>query len=228
MHSRKLTIDNETTTLTFGHEGVLYKSSFVMYDDKTNTKWNHSTGRALAGPLAGRRLKILPSRLYRWSEWKKQNPQSQVLIGERREGAMGTYTVDREPGELGISTGKGPRATLYPFDILLENKVINDTVLGRPVIATIDPESREATIFSRKVQDRILNFSLFEDNQYDIPLMRDDETQTLWDRLSGEAIQGELQGASLNQEVAVSWKINRWLDIYDEGILYGKDRKSNR
>jgi hypothetical protein len=66
VHSRILDIDGRMTNLDFGHEGVLYRQSFIMYDKQIDSKWNHSTGLAMSGKLAGRELRILPSRVMRW------------------------------------------------------------------------------------------------------------------------------------------------------------------
>jgi hypothetical protein len=195
-----------------------------MYDHRTKTKWNHSTGRALAGPLAGRRLEILPSRLYRWKNWKNQHPDSRVLLGTKRQGFMGEFVAEREPENLGISTGRGPRATLYPYKTLLEHEVLNDTVLGKPVLASIDPNSHQTAIFSREVGNRILTFHPVETANSDEPLMRDTETKTLWHRGTVRALSGPLEGKKLDREVAVTWRIERWIDIYDQGTIYGKDQ----
>jgi len=69
----------DKVTLEFGHEGVLYKKSFTMYDKRTDSKWNHSTGHAMAGKLVGTELKILPSRVMRWKSWKQIYPNMKVL-----------------------------------------------------------------------------------------------------------------------------------------------------
>ena len=220
MHSRTLEIDGEKRVLEFGHEGVLYKSAFVMYDKYTNSKWNHATGQALAGPLAGRRLDILPARLVRWSEWKREHPSGRVLLGTRREGFMGRFDGRSQPGEIGISTGRGPRSTLYPYDVLLERGVVNDTVLRRPVVVTMDPETRETSVFSRRLQDRTLTFRPLESEDDSGATMRDDQTGSLWDRSTGEALEGPLEGRRLEREIAVTWRIDRWRDIYPEGERY--------
>ena len=34
--------------LRFGHEGVLYENSFIMYDKGTESLWVHVTGEAIS------------------------------------------------------------------------------------------------------------------------------------------------------------------------------------
>ena len=46
--------------LTFGHAGILYQNSFVMYDKKTDSLWVHATGRAETGPMKGNTLTFFP------------------------------------------------------------------------------------------------------------------------------------------------------------------------
>src|SRR5439155_1161397 len=78
-------------TLSFGHEGILYENSFVMYDRKTESLWVHVTGRAVWGPLKGKQLEFVPSTVTTWSQWKAAHPRTLVLPGFRRGGFMGTY-----------------------------------------------------------------------------------------------------------------------------------------
>ena len=47
--------------LKFGHAGMLYQNSFLMYDHQTNSIWIHATGEAFHGPLKGMKLRFMPS-----------------------------------------------------------------------------------------------------------------------------------------------------------------------
>jgi Protein of unknown function (DUF3179) len=54
-----------------------------MVDAETGTTWNF-TGRATAGPLAGRALRKLPALKDYWFDWKLYNPQTTVYtLGSR-------------------------------------------------------------------------------------------------------------------------------------------------
>lgn len=191
-----------------------------MYDHKTNSKWLHANGKALAGPLAGSRLKILPSQLVKWKNWKEQNPSSNILLGEKRHGFMGEYKGGQETGEIGISIGRGPESKLYPFRVLKQNTIVNDTLLGRQLVVTFNPETGEANAFSRQIDNQTLQFSATDRNDHGVPMMKDKKTGTVWNRLTGEAIEGPLQGKQLNREVVVSWRIDRWKQIYEKGQIY--------
>lgn len=68
----------------------------VMRDRETGTIWQHATGEALVGPLAGAALMPLGGTLATWSAWKRDYPQTHLaedspsygLIPKRRLQAM--------------------------------------------------------------------------------------------------------------------------------------------
>ena len=220
VHSRQVEVDGKQTTLDFGHEGVLYRQSFVIYDTLTNSKWNHSTGLAMAGTLAGTQLKILPSWVVRWEKWKTMHPETKVLARAGRGGFMGTYVADEQSSSFGLSVGQGPQAKLYPYDLLLKKEIVNDVVPPHSVVVVIDPVHMQAMAFSRKIGDQELLFVSAEAKNPGTPLMRDKTTGTSWDRFSGQAIDGPLRGKSLLPLVSVPWLRDRWRQIYKEGIIY--------
>ena len=220
VHSRNIELKGEKVTLEFGHEGVLYKKSFIMYDKRTDSKWNHSTGLAMAGKLVGTELKILPSRMMRWKSWKRIYPNTQVLAREGRGGFMGAYVADRYASELGLSVGQGPTAKLYPFDILLEKPVVNDVLGPYPILVVMDPLNKQAMAFSRRVSDRVLTFKAVKSGDNAIPLMRDQETGSVWNRVSGRAIEGPLKGAEVLLMISVPWRKERWRHILEDGVEY--------
>ncbi len=79
VHDRRL----ENLALTLRVSGKVRDGNLVMYDEQTGTLWLQATGEALQGPLAGKKLKELPSWNYdpgiRWDEWRSKHPASKVL-----------------------------------------------------------------------------------------------------------------------------------------------------
>lgn len=71
-------------TLSFGHAGIFFENSFVMYDRKTDSLWIHVTGRTVWGPLKGEQLPFVPSTVTTWQQWKGAHPQTVVSPGFRR------------------------------------------------------------------------------------------------------------------------------------------------
>jgi len=76
----------------FGTSGKLWQSNLVMYDRKTDSLWSQVLGEAIVGEMTGAELKILPSDITRFGEWKNVNPDGEVL--SRDTGATRFYGVD--------------------------------------------------------------------------------------------------------------------------------------
>jgi hypothetical protein len=100
-----------TARRRFGHSGILYEKSFVMYDRKTESLWVHVTGRAEAGPLKGKQLPFFPSTVTTWARWRASYPNTLVLPGRRRDGFMGTYDGLNQPADLGLAVVAASRAS---------------------------------------------------------------------------------------------------------------------
>lgn len=64
---------------TFGVSGALIESNMVMYDRKTETLWQQSTGEALAGELFGSRLELHPFQLMTMGDVRENYSNAQVL-----------------------------------------------------------------------------------------------------------------------------------------------------
>ena len=72
--------DHEGKKLDFGTTGRLRHSDLLMYDRQTESWWQQFSGEAIIGDLLGARLKIVPSRLESFGNFKKRHPDAQVLV----------------------------------------------------------------------------------------------------------------------------------------------------
>jgi hypothetical protein len=73
-----------TTALVFRREVGRRTLSFQadgerMVDVETRSSWDARTGRAVAGPLAGRKLVALPATTGFWHAWKAHHPDTRVI-----------------------------------------------------------------------------------------------------------------------------------------------------
>ncbi len=66
-------------TLTFGVSGKLRNSDMVMYDRETQSWWQQAIGEAIVGDLTGTELKLLPSWMESWDEFRARNPDGLVM-----------------------------------------------------------------------------------------------------------------------------------------------------
>jgi hypothetical protein len=90
--------------LSFGTTGKLRHSDLIMYDLTSESWWQQFTGEAIIGDMAGRALKLVPSRLESFASFKKRFPDGSVLTpndpGARRYGDnpyVGYDALDKIP-----------------------------------------------------------------------------------------------------------------------------------
>lgn len=80
---------------TFGVSGALAESNMVMYDRSSETLWQQSTGKALAGKHFGRSLELVKFQLLTIGEVKAKYPNAKILsenTGHRRDYARNPYS----------------------------------------------------------------------------------------------------------------------------------------
>lgn len=81
---------------TFGVSGGLLESNMIMYDRKTETLWQQSTGKALAGTHFGHQLPLHKFQLMTVGEMKAQFPDA--LIQGENTGHMRDYSSNPYSG----------------------------------------------------------------------------------------------------------------------------------
>ena len=209
------------TILTFGHSGRLYEQSFVFYDHQTNSQWVHVTGEAMTGPYKGTVLTFLPSTVTSWQEWKSQYPQTQVLPGAGRGGFMGTYRGFYDIEQIGLVISRFREAKLYPFNVLHDQPVINDTFNGNPIVVTYNTAQRTATAWSRIVEGKTLTFHAEYDPQRGF-LIVDSESSSRWNPTTGLAIDGPYHGTELPALSYNPIRNDRFVALYPDGEIYSQ------
>ncbi len=206
--------------LEFGVSGKLWKNALLMYDRQTHSLWSHITGEAIAGPLKGKVLKPMPSTHTTWKEWKQANPSTLLLskggLWGRRYNSDPYQDYYADPNRVGLMPLKhpderirpkehvvgvkiGPEAAAYPFSYLESPQVVNDKVHDRTLVVVFSSNTKTATVFDRSLDGRVLTFKKKEDSPSGELLITDNETGSLWNGLTGEAIAGELKGKRLEQ-----------------------------
>ena len=85
---------------SFGVSGLLWRGNLVLYDRATGSLWSQLLGQAIRGPRTGERLRLLPSRLTTWGEWREGHPDTEVLLPPPRSDTLRgpdatfDYTID--------------------------------------------------------------------------------------------------------------------------------------
>lgn len=215
--------------LTFGVSGKLVRNSLLMYDHETRSLWSHLTGSAIQGPLSGSQLTVLPATETRWGAWKAAFPATRVLPhdypGQRDEyaryyaggdaGILGRKRQDsRLPPKalvIGVRVMDLPKA--YWLDSVVNAKVLNDTFENLPLVllATSD---ESASVFERRLNGQTLTFEAVSS------VVRDRETASTWDPVTGAAIAGPLSGQRLTPVPATTSFWFGWFDFFPGTALY--------
>jgi hypothetical protein len=143
--------------LTFGVSGKLADDDLVMYDRETESEWKQSLGRAIAGPLEGTRLTVLPAAVTTWRAFSTGHPDGVVLAppGGESEAAGpgddpdpieyddGPYREYFESDGFGLAAHRGDggrewnRSDLDPKDVVLGIERDGDA-LGFPMERVAD------------------------------------------------------------------------------------------
>lgn len=116
------------------------------------------------------------------------NPQFETIELAR------AWLQDRSP-VIVLAVGDDVRA--YPLAILIWHEIVNDVVGDTPVAVTFCPLCNSSIVFKRQVDDVILRFGVSGLLRGSDLIMWDDQTQSWWQQLTGEAIVGHYTGIIL-------------------------------
>ena len=173
------TIDGRT--LHFASAG-LYDGVIVFRDTETGTLWNHITGEAMHGPLAGRRLAVANLLQMNVRQALAMEPLTRIAVSdvayatngfraadEQRvtlssvfESNLGEEDLRRPRMEMGLGIWSETSRRYYPIDtIRSEGGALVDVFDGRRLLVYIDPvSSTPAALFveadrARRQDDQI-------------------------------------------------------------------------
>ncbi len=109
---------------------------------------------------------------------------------------------------LGIAGGG--KAKAWGFDRLAKVTALNDTWDGQSVAVLFDRDSVTARLYSRKVKDREL---MFETSGGKI---KDRETASTWEPVTGRAVDGPLKGSQLEALPAIVSYRKTWQTFHPD------------
>ena len=205
---------------------------FKMRDRETGTIWTHLDGKAIAGALAGQRLRMIPLPQITWGEWKAAHADTLVLSPDTpfrdrylRPVRIGAYN----PREAIYGDDRIPSNTLvvgvevegvfkgYPLgELELAGGVANDTVAGKPIVVVYDPIARTGLAYRRHFDGQTLEFYNVSKEGYEV---RARQTDSLWD-VHGRAVEGVYEGARLDFVPSFISEWYGWSAYHPETQLY--------
>jgi hypothetical protein len=202
--------------LVFGNQGALFMNAMTWWDHKTESIWSQPWGRAIAGPLTGTELGLLPSQLVPWKTWRAQHPNTLAL---KVDGPR-LFRESFFPGYV-IGVTLGDQATAYPYEMAEEAVLINDWVGQYPVVVHVEGESRSVHVYVRQVEDRVLTFIQDGDKEVDL------ETGSSWALERGLALEGPLAGQALQAAPYIPAFPDAWQDFYPESRWWNPAEESS-
>ena len=236
-------------TLDFGTTGRLRYSNLIMYDRQTETWWQQANGEAIAGELAGERLKFFPAAIISWNEFKSAYPDGSVLsqeTGFTRSYGRNPYAgyddvnnspfLYRGPTTPGIlppvarvlTVDLNGEAVAYSYDVLEEVQAVNDTVGGQPVAifwaaGTASALDAGSVAEGRDVGSANAYSRLVDEQELHFTVENgqiiDQETGSEWNLL-GQAVNGEMAGQQLEPVVAINHFWFSWAAFRPETRIY--------
>ncbi len=243
----------EGEALDFGVSGLLRNSDLIMFDRQSETWWQQLTGEGLVGEYAGVPLDIVPSQVIGFGRFAERYPDGLVMsreTGYNRQYGINPYSnYDSRAGRPFLFRGEidqrlgsavdhvlaaiiGDSAKAYPFEILREQRVINDSIGDRPIVVffqsgvasalgdSVIDSARDigtAGMYEASFDGEALQFSAKADGNF-----IDAQTQSTWNAF-GEAIDGELAGSQLNWVHAFPHFWFAWAAFHPETEVYGLD-----
>lgn len=151
--------------LEFGTTGRLHYSNLVMYDRQSESWWQQATGEAIAGRYAGGSLTFLPASMISWGEFMRAYPSGMVLsreTGYLRDYGDNPYLGYDDiaaspflyhgpdvPGQLRpmervLTVELNGESVAYPYQLLEQQRVVDDVVGGRPIVVIWEPGTASA------------------------------------------------------------------------------------
>lgn len=194
-------------------------------------------GQAISGNLKGTHLNFIPVLHTTWESWQEIHPDTLVVSPDLFGADPYTkYYYSPAEGLRNTLRGGGPlrdanvypkqfvlgvrlagQAKAYPFSALHKQPIINDQIAGIPIAVFFNKMTLTGTVFDRRLDDgTLLIFAPTNVDEYVI----DNQTQSTWNILTGQAVSGPLMGTGLIQ-IPVTYAFwFGWVDNHPGDTIY--------
>ncbi len=226
--------------LTF-HLAGINNQNFLMRDEETGSYWQQISGKAIAGPLEGHTLTLVPSDELTFAAWKAEEPRGTVLNDVPRyasEYARKDWDVrmKRVPTVidfpehglkardlmLGIRAFGASRA--FPYGRVLQEKLVKDHVGSEPVLLVVGPDGQSVRAFRDRIPGVPGAPGFYRMAQGAAgALLMDDTTGSEWS-FQGCAVSGSSRGTCLEPVQVVKDYWFDWRNYNPTTTVYGVKR----
>ena len=164
---------------------------------------------------------MFPAALTYWSSWKKSYPQTTVLPGDGVDGFMGTYRGMEagDAAEFGLAVIEQGTARLYPYPALAAAGVVHDEIQDRPVAVVLSQAIGVARAFDCDLDGEVLTFERLHGDEEEV-LLKDQQTDSVWDALTGIALEGAFEGEELRGLVCYPILVDRFEALFPDGSTW--------
>jgi hypothetical protein len=193
----------------------------AMFEDQTTKSWwAQATGLCIAGPRKGMQLTEIPSEQLTIASWLRQYPDGKILqpdstfkeIFEKMDvydkGLSKSDLTKRDSSSwnkkswvIGISE-KGIAKT-YDWNVLVNERLIQDSLPGLPLLIALESDSSSFHALSRMVDQQALQFRIASDSLIDA------QTGSGWN-MYGVATSGPMKGKQLRKIKAYQEFLHSW------------------
>ena len=194
------------------HLAGINNQNFIMQDEETRTWWQQVSGEAIRGPLRGRHLEPLVWDEVQFATWKREHPDSLVLLGvEKYQGDYApadweTRILKRptvtpiarddplRPRDLVVGVTVQSDSKAFPVGLLNKRNPLADLVGTTPLLLVVVSDVKSIRAFNRRCGGQVLD--LYLKTNSDPMVLVDSQTGSEW-AFSGKAINGPLSGSTL-------------------------------
>jgi hypothetical protein len=141
--------------------------NFLMRDRETGSWWQQVSGRAIAGPLRGARLRLLSSEEISFGLWRREYPWGTVLApvaADRKNYVRAGWVKRYHKYPVVVPLPHGPlqgrtlvvgvtlagHSVAYPLAQVAKQGVIEDTLGDTPILVALGPDQRTVRVFVRR------------------------------------------------------------------------------
>jgi len=197
----------------FGNQGGLFMNAMTWWDHQTGSVWSQVWGQAIAGPLKGTTLELIPAAIIPWSAWKADHPDTLVMLNGK-EGLFSRQERPRDDWVIGITLGEYSKA--YYYSALTRDGVVNDFVGPYPVALYANAQTRQVYTYLRQPGGRVVTLTLNDTGKYLVAA----ETGAAWDIVRGLARGDPARDEPLLVIPYISSFDWAWLDFHPDSAFY--------
>jgi hypothetical protein len=229
------------------HLAGINNQNFLMRDEQTGTYWQQNTGLAVSGPLAGRRLTLVPADELSFALWKAERPEGRVL-NDVPKYARGYSPVDwdvrmakaptvisyaqagLQPRDLMLGIHAFGASRAVPYEALVKEKLIQDHIGGEPILIVLGGDGKSVRVFRQRMADtaeppqfyRIVGSRSAGQVKEGPPgaLLMDAPTGSQWN-FQGCAVAGKSKGVCLEQIGVIKDYWFDWRHYNPNTTVYG-------